>query len=149
MTTNDVWNRLVHIDSEIQGLFSDTGFCYDDSFSFVPCPNDRESRFLNSSMEGASRFLQKFHEQMDYLRMPAQEPHTLHRTEFKRYGYQDGDGSLSEFHCGQTLEALVPDYDGSLKWVLTRVEHNGSDYYLVGYSSTPMEGLTVRRRRRP
>lgn len=31
-------------------------------------------------------------------------------------------------------------------WVQTKVEHDGEDYYLMGYEDIPMEGMEVRVR---
>ena len=41
-------------------------------------------------------------------------------------------------------EALVPEEDRH-KWISTRIEHDGNDYYLVGYKGS-LSGLLVRER---
>lgn len=147
MTTNDISNRLSHIDRDIRMLLSDTGYCDYEGFRFVACPPaDYEGRFRLETMEKASRSLLSFHELFGYLSLPAGESHVLHTTRNGRYGYQDKDGSLFEFHCGQDLEAFIQDDDGSHRWVKTRIEHDGSRFYLVGFKSIPLDGLTVRRR---
>ncbi len=147
MTTNDTWNRLTHIDSEIQKLFRDAGYDYDDGFSLVSCPDNGEHRFLMDSLVLASRSLLDFHEQMDYLRTPAKEPCILHLTEDDRYGFCDKDGHIFKVHCGQVLEALIADENGSSRWRKTRMEHNGVHYYLTGCGPVSLDGLTVRVRR--
>ena len=60
--------------------------------------------------------------------------------------YETGSGFY--YCCGSPIEALVTDgrYDVPY-WVRTSVEHDGTDYYLVGHRDVCMEGLTVRIRR--
>ncbi|MEE4566296.1 DUF5348 domain-containing protein [Paenibacillus polymyxa] len=48
-----------------------------------------------------------------------------------------------EFTSGQTLEYLHQNDDG-VRWELSRIEHNGHDYYLVDDRSIQLEGLRVR-----
>lgn len=50
-----------------------------------------------------------------------------------------------ELTSGDTLEVLIIDgQDYSIKWVSTRVEHNGDDYYLVGLLGYEPIGLFAR-----
>lgn len=65
-----------------------------------------------------------------------------------RYGYYGQNGRILEFTCGHPVDVLVRDGD-TLRWMPTRFEHNGRDYYLVGYPGVPLCGLTVRERREP
>ncbi|MGM1022992.1 MAG: DUF5348 domain-containing protein [Bacillota bacterium] len=48
-----------------------------------------------------------------------------------------------EFTSGQTLEYLDQNDDG-VRWELSRIEHNGEDYYLVADQNLPLKGLRVR-----
>lgn len=41
---------------------------------------------------------------------------------------------------------MTDEYHDVPYWTRTTVEHNGVDYYLVGYKGLPMKGLTVRIR---
>ena len=51
------------------------------------------------------------------------------------------------YDCRSSIEALVTDeYHEVPYWTRTTVEHNGEDYYLVGYKGLSMKGLTVRVR---
>lgn len=59
--------------------------------------------------------------------------------------YQTAQGIF--YNCGSSIEALVTDeYHDVPYWTRTVVEHNGKDYYLVGYKDLSMNGLTVRIR---
>ena len=56
---------------------------------------------------------------------------------------------LDCLHCGSPLEALIADECRDVPyWARTRLEHDGTDYYLVGHSKTSLDGLTVRMRTR-
>nr|WP_226887803.1 DUF5348 domain-containing protein [Paenibacillus polymyxa] len=48
-----------------------------------------------------------------------------------------------EFTSGQTLEYLDQN-DNGVRWKLSRIEHNGHDYYLVADRNLPLKGLHVR-----
>lgn len=38
-----------------------------------------------------------------------------------------------DLHCGDCLEVLIYDgRDNTTKWIETRIEHDGDNYYLVG-----------------
>ena len=68
-------------------------------------------------------------------------------------GMKDGydirpSGDDRTFSCGSRLEALVRDEDGCPCWVISRIGHNGPDYYLYGHRGIPLDGLQVRERRR-
>ena len=59
--------------------------------------------------------------------------------------YQTAKGRV--YDCSCSIEALVTDeYHDVPYWTRTVVEHNGEDYYLVGYKGLSMSGLTVRIR---
>ena len=64
----------------------------------------------------------------------------------RRYGYLDQNGRITEFSCGHSVDILIRD-GNILRWMPTRFEHDGNDYYLVGYPGVPLCGLTVRERR--
>ena len=41
---------------------------------------------------------------------------------------------------------MTDEYHEVPYWTRTIVEHNGEDYYLVGYKDFPMDGLRIRVR---
>ena len=53
-----------------------------------------------------------------------------------RYNIKDYSEGL---HCGTSLEVKLGNH-----WIRTRIEHNGSDWYLVGVPTDHVEGLCVR-----
>ena len=88
--------------------------------------------------------LSDVHKQVSYLSCPIQETSQLHRNRDGRYETAHGHYYTS----GSRIEALVTDdYQETPYWVWTRVEHDGTDYYLVGHNHICMDGLTVRVRK--
>ena len=79
-----------------------------------------------------------------YIAQPVLKMEQLRKNVSGRY--ETGSGFY--YCCGSPIEALVADgrYDVPY-WVRTSVEHDGTDYYLVGHREVRMEGLTVRIRR--
>ncbi len=73
---------------------------------------------------------------ISYLQKPIRSRGVLHRNSRGRYEIPD-----YEWTSGRGIEALIEDV-----WIHSRVEHDGEDYYIVGHSSVPMNGLNVRVR---
>lgn len=83
-------------------------------------------------------------ERINYLFRPIEEIGNLYKNEVGRYETKTGD----YYTCGKSIEALVMDEDHDVPyWVRTRIEHDGADYYLVGYKHISLEGLPVRIRK--
>lgn len=54
----------------------------------------------------------------------------------------------SEFTSGQSIEYLDTGSDGDdPRWVYSRIEHDGTDYYIVRNPKLPLKGLRVRVKR--
>ena len=149
MTIQDVFSRLHEIDRAAQALIREAGFSFDTgTVQNVPfAPDGPDTRFLKESIELLMDPLEEMHCLPSYLETPASPEHVLEKFQNGRYGYRNENGSRREFSCGQTLEARIMDSCGCLRWVKTRVEHDGDDYFLTGHGSIPLAGLTVRERR--
>lgn len=53
--------------------------------------------------------------------------------------------SNHEFTSGEPIEYLACGLDGDEdRWVATRIEHNGTDYYVANDPDLPLQGLVVR-----
>ena len=50
-----------------------------------------------------------------------------------------GEGNYGGLHCGNVFDILV---NGA--WEPTRIEHNGEDWYLVGFEDLSLEEQRVR-----
>ena len=104
---------------------------------------DGEQLFLIEELREIMELLSDVNRRLKYLSRPVRETSRLHKNISGRYETSNG-------HCytsGQGIEALIRDgHREAAYWVRTRVEHDGSDYYLVGHKEVHMDGLTVRVR---
>lgn len=104
---------------------------------------DSEQLFLLEELQAIMRSLGEVRGRLTYLALPIREVSRLHRNESGRYETESGHYYTS----GSPIEALVEDgYRDVPYWVWTTLEHNGKDYFLVGYGSVELDGLTVRVR---
>lgn len=101
-----------------------------------------EQRFEYEQLLGIGAKLEEALTRWQYLQKSVVAEGFLRKNENGRY---EIDGR--EFTSGESIEVLIsdPDFDETT-WVKSRVEHNGEDYYLVGYEGVPMGGLMARQR---
>lgn len=106
-------------------------------------PNDGEQILLRDELRRITDRLADVQEYISYLTRPIVETSRLRKGTAGKY--QTAKGHF--YDCRSSIEALVSDeYHDAPYWTRTVVEHNGEDYYLVGYKGLPMKGLTVRIR---
>lgn len=150
MTLQTILKRLTDIDRQIQLMITDVGM--DDDYeswdALIPNRADPDEMFLFNELRDLMDPLYRLHQELTYLLAPCSEVHILKQYPDGRYGYdirpfEDG----RTFSCGSPLEALLYDDDGNPRWVSSRIEHDGTDYYLYGYRNIPLNGLSVRERR--
>lgn len=104
---------------------------------------DGEQLLLLEELRRITDRLADVQEYISYLTQPITEVSTLRKGSAGKYRTAKGHF----YDCRSTVEALVTDeYHDVPYWTRTVVEHNGEDYYLVGYKSLPMNGLCVRVR---
>lgn len=152
MTVQDVFRQLHPISRSISRLLRDTGFDPEEGLGDNVChlPDACEDAFLRDRAEEILEGLGDIHEMLCYLEEPSHGEHVLSRFPNGRYGYWDeAQEAVRTFTCGERLEAKIRDRHGAWRWAMSTVEHDGMDYYLTGFYGTPMDGLTVRERRRP
>lgn len=89
---------------------------------------------------------------INYLRRPIKKEGILHKNSNGRYGmkgheFSSGCGieylTTDDWHCRYDENG---DYVQTPYWCVSRVEHNGEDYYIVGAKDVELEGLKVRIR---
>lgn len=116
---------------------------YDDLSGLDIDYNNPEELFLVDELRKIMEQLRNVQGRLQYLTRPIKETSCIYRNEADRYETLHGH----YYTCGSRIEALVSDnrYD-SPYWTRTSVEHDGSDYYLVGHKGVDMDGLTVRVR---
>ena len=102
---------------------------------------DIERRFLLNVLRDVLKKLADVQGSLEYISRPVAEISVLHKN-----GSQYETGNGCSFRSGSLIEALIQDSGGTQRWVQTMVEYDGADYYLAGYDSVGMDGLTVRVR---
>lgn len=106
---------------------------------------DGEQIFLRDELDGIMDKLADAQAKIEYLNRPIEEVSRLHKNRSGQYETAGGHC----FHSGSQIEVLISDeYRDAPYWTKTRVEHDGTDYYLVGNKAVKMDKLTVRVRKR-
>ena len=104
---------------------------------------DGEQLLLLDKLRRITDQLADVQEYISYLTRPVTEVSRLRKGTAGKYRTAKGHF----YDCRSSIEALVTDeYHEVPYWTRTIVEHNGEDYYLVGYKDFPMDGLCVRVR---
>ena len=104
---------------------------------------DSEQLLLWEELRRITDKLADVQEYVSYLTRPITEVSILRKGTAGKYRTAKGHF----YDCRSSIEALVTDeYHEVPYWTRTIVEHNGEDYYLIGYKNLPMNGLRVRVR---
>jgi len=104
---------------------------------------DGEQIFLWNELRIIAERLADVQNRIAYLSLPIMEESRLRKETTGKYRTAKGH----YYDCGSGIEALVTDGGCDVPyWTRTVVEHDGEDYYLVGYKGVPMKGLRVRVR---
>ena len=116
---------------------------YDDLSGLDIDRTDSEQLLLWEELRRITDKLADVQEYVSYLTRPITEVSILRKGTAGKYRTAKGHF----YDCRSSIEALVTDeYHEVPYWTRTVVEHNGEDYYLVGYKNLPMKGLRVRVR---
>ena len=104
---------------------------------------DSDQLFQLRELKTIMRKLADIAGSIEYLFRPVLETSTLHKDESGEYRTERGYC----YRSGSLIEVLLQEDPLKVPcWALTKVEHDGEDYYLIGYDDIPMEGLNVRVR---
>lgn len=149
-TVTGLNEALKGISREIEELVKGSRFDLYDDLSGLDCNEaDPEERLLRDELRSIMYKLEEARNNIEYLSLPIKSTGQLHKGSNGRYSFND-----IELSSGSGVEALIPDeiyingeFQDGYRWLASRVEHNGEDYYIVGYSGS-LEGLTVRIRER-
>ena len=116
---------------------------YDDLSGLDIDFNDGEQLLIWEELRVITDRLADVQDFISYLARPIVEESRLRKGVAEKYRTAKGH----YYDCGSIIEALVSDeYHEVPYWTRTTLEHNGKDYYLVGYRDVPMKGLRVRVR---
>ena len=140
----EVFTEAVKLNRQItQFLKFSTYKEYDDLSGLDIDFTDGEQLLLWEELRLITDKLADAQERIAYLTRPIVETCRLRKGTSGKYRTAQG----VFYNCGSSIEALVTDeYHDVPYWTRTVVEHNGEDYYLVGYKGLSMSGLTVRIR---
>lgn len=117
---------------------------YDDLSELKIDYADAEQLFLRDELRTIIDKLADVEDKLSYLSWPIVETSRLWKNEIGKYETAHGH----YYSCGSRIEALISDdYHESPYWTRTSVEHDGTDYYLVGHRDVSLNGLTVRVRK--
>ncbi len=104
---------------------------------------DGEQLFIRDELRIIAARLEDAQDYISYLSSPIVEVSRLRKGTAGKYRTAKGHF----YDCRSIIEALVSDeYHKVPYWTKTVVEHDGNDYYMVGYKGISLKGLTVRVR---
>lgn len=144
MKLDEVIKVVRQMKSECNFIIEQTGFdgnCFDK----IETENiSEDERFTIERLEKALDGLTKFSAEIEYISRPISSEGTLRKNSRDRY-----ESSSYEYTSGSRIEyQTYDDFFERNEWKLSRVEHNGENYYIVGDKELNLEGLRVRERRR-
>lgn len=139
----EIFSDLKPLISDISHILKDT--CYSDYEDINLEASDPQERFLKDELNSLFHSLLEASEEFLFLDRPVIDDGFLHKNSSGRYMLNN-----FEFSCGSPIEifhsAPDPDYPEDEKWIGTRIEHDGNDYYAVGFRDFELEGCRARRR---
>lgn len=150
MNINELMKSLSALNSEFKSLISKTKIDRYDNLSEVEADwNNPEQLLLVEELGSAMQKISEASEIISYLKKPVKGEYVLHKNCNGRY-----ECSAHEYTCGNGIEYYAYDEtEERYRWVISRVEHDGDDYYIVNSkwlrfdrNAVPLEGLRVRIR---
>lgn len=141
---NEVMKKSIEMNSQISSLLKFSTFEeYGDLSDLHYDRADSEQIFIAEELRLVMEKLMEVHDRISNLSLPIKEVSELHKNSAGRYETEKG-------HCytsGCQIEALINDDRHEFPyWIRTRVEHDGTDYYLVARRNIKLNGLKVRVR---
>lgn len=148
MTFDDVFKQLAAIEKAAVSLLKAACPHPDEGLrgSVRPLADPAQDSFLRHRTGNLLESLALLHAQFRYLTSPVSGEYHLERFPNGRYGFFDGNRNMHALSCGKTIEAKLHDSHGRPCWVKSRIEHDGSGYFLWEHPDIPLTGLTVRER---
>lgn len=150
MNINELMKSLSELNSDFKSLVNKTGIeKYDDLSGVEADWNNPEQLLLVEELRKIMLNISEASYTIGYLQKPIKGEYVLHKNSGGRY-----ECSAHEYTCGNCIEYYAYDaWEGHYRWVISSVEHDGNDYYIVGSKSlssdggyVPLEGLRIRIR---
>lgn len=142
---NTVLSKAIELNWNIRSLLRlSTYKDYDDLSGLEINYEDSEQLLILDELRTVMDKLADVENIIDRFSRPIEETSRLFKNESGRYETKAGHYYTS----GSGIEALITDDRYEVPyWVRTRVEHDGTNYYLVGHRGISLDGLTVRVRK--
>lgn len=150
MNINELMKSLSELNYDFKNLVNKTGIeKYDDLSGVEADWNNPEQCLLVEELRNVMLKISEASGTISYLCKPINGEYVLHKNNRGRY-----ECEVREYTCGRCIEYYAyDDWNGYYRWIVSRVEHDGNDYYIVGSKSIssdqnniPLEGLRVRIR---
>ena len=154
-TVKEIMTELSDLNVTIQKILYHSEFEeYDDLSGLDIDDTSAEELYLVDELRGILDKLSDVSRNLKYLERPIKSEGVLHKNKNGRYEFNE-----IELSSGYPLEYLATDdrhmrYNDNDDYVMTpywsygRIEHDGTDYYIVGADKdTKLEGLRVRIRK--
>ena len=142
MNIQQLYNNFSDLNKEISTILKQSGFDTHNDLYDLDCGSDSDSLMLREELTDVLDHLDVVNSILNYLGKKIAGEYTLHKNKNDRYSCD-----LHEYTCGNRIEFYYYDDDiEKYRWNISTVEHNGSDYYIVGYRDISLNGLKVRIR---
>ena len=141
----EVINQLQSFQSAIDKLLhvtmgSDQYAEYDANISYDE--ENPEERLIENEIYMILEKSYELRSKISYISAAIKEEGILHKNENGRYELNG-----HELTCGNCIEVYIfEECSYRYEWDITRIEHNGQDYYAVGHSGVCLEGIKARVR---
>lgn len=153
MELKELKSQMYDIKIKIDQLRESTGFSYYEELSNVNCDitNPNELQLMDEFTLMMEKLSDVYY-RLDYLHRPINFEDTLRLNSDGRY---ETNNERMCYASGQTIEFCSTKeilnqghcIDAGV-WIISRIEHNGSGYYIVGYPDVSLQDLCVRVRSR-
>ncbi|MCC2821034.1 DUF5348 domain-containing protein [Lachnoclostridium pacaense] len=152
MKITDMSDKLNNLNNEIKRILSVSGYEDYNDLSNVDYDNSSSEELL--LMDEYNKIVEKLSDVNDtlvYLKRPIEYTGRLYKDSRGRYSidnYTWTSGSTIEFLCKDDWHDREVDGEwvNTPYWAISRMEHNGQDYYIVHYNDMALDGLEVRVR---
>lgn len=142
MTIQDLHDQLSELNKTIGQIITRSGFDIHNDLYDLEGSSDPDSLMLREELTDVLDHLDSASSILTYLNKEVIGEYTLHKNDNGRYSCE-----IREYTCGNRIEFYGYDDDiEKYRWRISRIEHDGSDYYIVGFRDLPLDGLRIRIR---
>ena len=143
MKLSELFNRIKALDKDLKDIIKDSQIDdYEDLSGLDIDLDDPEDRFLWRELRKMMSHVDDLHKEIRYLSYPVEGEAFMRKNDRGRY-----ESMYQEYKAGYPIEFRYYDESSDrYEWILSTLEHNGKDYYIVGYPDVELEDLKVRIR---